>query len=240
MMLSASFLQRFNGSSSSSADRGESNNKLSHSKPCRPIQLSDFQDETSSSLPPLDQITVCSTACDDDNSSLSSMSSAGHCAQDVKPRTLFKSYWETSGSFRSLKSVSVPVKELSFTSPEVDTTVAITYEHTLELREISVPRTESTPRTRRRIFGQLVCSDSLPLFPSLNLHKDLREIRSASALTHKKPKESCLRQSRFSGQRRRDSDASDASVSFSATVDVVFFEPPSEQWAPAGWSDRFV
>jgi hypothetical protein len=197
-----------------------------------------------SSLPPLDQVTVCSTVDDNDSStsSVSSMSSDNEFRREEKPRSIFREYWKQSEG-RILKDVSNSKEPF----PSMQDSCANTYDCSLELHTQNVakvdlsPRSRS-PRSRRRIFGKVALSESAPtlslyLFPRNSVQK----AKSESFLSHaKKPKRSCLRQTRFCGKERRNSDSSEVSVSFSPKIEVVLFQRPCEQWAADGWSNWFA
>jgi hypothetical protein len=185
-----------------------------------------------SSLPPLDQLTVCSG---DDDSSVSTISSTDEDFREDKPRSIFRSYWEKKGGRYAKKDIPVSVPLTPFSPTSVGEELnSKTYERSLKLNEIAPPSSDS----RRRIFGKMSSSPTLSLAVALEMN--FRKTQSASSLPGGKPTVSCLRPSRYSGNRRRNSDASDASVSFSSKVDVVVFQTPREQWAPEGWSNWFA
>jgi hypothetical protein len=177
-----------------------------------------------SSLPSLDQVSVCSSCDEDDSSLVSSMSSDEALYQEEKPRSIFRAYWYKKGG-RSLQA-SAQTKELSSFSSS------------------SSSSSSTNTHSRRRIFSKL--SEATPTLPlSAALEVNMRKIKSVSDL-HGKPKGSCLRPSRFSGRERRKTEASDSdsdsdsSVTFSSKVDIVIFQAPAERWAADGWSDWFA
>jgi hypothetical protein len=196
---------------------------------CSKVKIIDFDSLLSSrSLPPLDQVTVCS------DSSVSSVSST----EETEPRrrSIFHGYWEKKGGAAScLRRESPEPEESADHSTSSDD--CNTYERILKINE-GIPNSlrRDPDESRRSIFGVCYSSSSAP---ELGLIKQtgVRKTQSAPTL-EKKPVGSCLRQSRFSGQRARRQ--SDPSVSFSSQVDIVVYERPKELWASDGWSNFFA
>jgi hypothetical protein len=203
-------------------------------------QLQTYFDTFSSlSLPPLDQVTICSEldSSSSDVSSVSSDEDDGTTTSQqspVVPRAIFGRYWEKKGGAPAL-SKTAPTRH-------VDDEVSCgsyTYERTLKVQESQCGKVVSTPQspTRRTIFKSCVSESSPTLIAMMLQQEQLRKTQSTSALT-KKP--SCLRSSRFAAAPRRESsDSLDRSVTFSTKVDIVVFQRPVELWAPKGWSDYF-
>ena len=183
------------------------------------------------SMPPLEQVTVCST-CEGDDDDLSSVSSH---KQDEGRRSIFTAYWDKNQE----EAGTVPCSKLIVQQRQLDDkplSSNTSYEDTLKQTE--------RPR-RRRIFGTSYTSESaLPL--TVSGMSSLRKTRSTSYLAsnnnNKQPRASCLRPSRYSGEPSRESsDQSESSaVSFCEGVDVVVFRRPTELWAADGWSDWFA
>jgi hypothetical protein len=216
------------------------------------------------SIPPLDQVTVCSDGNDDSLSTcdISSMSSDDENENDqcctptkpqspnLEPRTIFGRYWEKSG-------MVVPL----FVSHHSDT-----YERILQRPSESLTRlsntTEVPPPIRRRIFPTTQTSDlveSVASNPSgaWTQASGTQETQSDSSLVTEKTKPSCLRRSRFgsasSSTNMIDGSSSylsrkalsryksdGTSVTFSPKVHVVVFRQPVEHWAAKGWSEYFA
>jgi hypothetical protein len=195
----------------------------------------DSQLDSISSLPRLEQSTVCSS-CDDD-SSFSSMSSDEAFYQEAKQRSIFGVYWNKHGC-KSHQSAA-KTEELSRSTQDSGEATSGTKacELSTELPEKTVDKCQSSPNVRRRIFGQLSKSSPTLSLLTATVDVDMRRSKSASSL-HSRPKGSCLRLTRFSGCERRTSDAS-SSVTFSPKVDIVLFQTPSERWAADGWTDWF-
>lgn len=194
------------------------------------------------SIPPLDQVTVCSS--EHDNDSVSSVSSdEDSCYEEASRcshRSLFKNYWGKKGGAPAF-SRPRPSRNDQETAPRItndrqidnddDNESCGTYERTLKVNEAPPP---ATPR-RRKIFSSSFVSE-----PSLNRvglrREQLRKTKSSSALG--KP---CLRQSRFSlTSPPRQTSEPEAHVSFSSKVDVMVYQRPREVWAAKGWSDFFA
>jgi hypothetical protein len=187
-----------------------------------------------SSLPRLEQSTVCSS-CDDDSSLVSSMSPNDAVYQEAKQCSIFGAYWNKHGC-RSLQSAA-QTEDFSRSTQDSGEATSTTKacELSIELPEKTVDKCQSSTKLRRRIFGRL--SESSPTLSLLTASVDMnmRKSNSASSL-HVRPKGSCLRPTQFSGCERRSSDAS---VTFSPKVDIVLFQTPSERWAADGWKDWF-
>lgn len=178
--------------------------------------------------------------------SLSSLSSCGTersnseqesvCSQDSntsRPRSIFKTYWEKSGSCPSLTrvdksshSVNTPATaSVSSWDTQDDESAANSYERILK-------RNEGVKTKRRSIFGatQYESMPSLSARPYRPAPLE-RKAKSASEL-EKSRLPSCLRSH---GQHR----ARCSSVSFDCEVSVITFSTPQENWAADGWSNLF-
>jgi len=193
--------------------------------------------------PPLDEVTTCS----DDSASVSSVSSDetegsmnDDDFNDQTPRSIFKTYWEKKGGSASIRRSSQPTDYTQSLSgcasdEESESSSANTYERTLRKNE------GVSTSSRRIIFGTGCYSQSTPTLSLSTLVNDFRKTRSSSEL-ERKPKASCLRPCRYSGQQQRNTSegsTAEASVTFSKQVKVATFQPPLEKWAAAGWSDFF-
>jgi hypothetical protein len=200
---------------------------------------------SASPLPPLDPVTICSDW--DDESSLSSLSLADERGSREKGRrSIFNRYWQTKGGTPLLRREPLSLSLYESTEDSAEKT----YERSLGYQE-GDSQTRSCPASdnsrRRIIFGNNTCwSQSLPALTSLSdsAERNLRVTQSSSVLQSRKPKQSCLRQGRYSGDQRLlldDSESSSrTSVRFSPKADVKVFTPPVEIWAPGGWSDWFA
>lgn len=186
-------------------------------------------------VPPLDEITLCSSNDDDDSSSVSSME--GDTMEEKQPRSIFREYWKQEG-----KASDADCDSRQCSTAQVDDSYracnhANYYERVLQLREKEV---ETQPSTRRRIFGNLACSKSSPLLAMAELLPggiSISKAKSAPAILPGQPGKSCLRSV---DKATRSSNGSEHSVSFSPKIQVVLFQPPSEQWAAEGWSAFFA
>jgi hypothetical protein len=176
--------------------------------------------------------------------SLSSLSSCGSgrsnsendsvCSQgsvNSRPRTIFKTYWESSGSSpsisradKSARSVTTPATASVSSWDTDEESAANSYERILK-------RKEGVKTRRRSIFAgsQYQSSPSLarPYHPS----PLERRAKSAPQL-EKRRLPSCLR----SGDVNR---ARSSSVSFDCEVSVITYSTPKENWAAEGWSKLF-
>jgi hypothetical protein len=171
------------------------------------------------------------------SSTLCFMSSDKALYQEEKPRSIFRAYWDKKGNRNH--DASAQTKELDRgNSSSFFSSSSNTYELSLELREKTADKCQSSPNSHRRIFSKL--SKSTPtLSLTAALDVNMRKNMSISSL-HGKPKGSCLRPARLSGCEGRYSEASDSSVTFSTEVDIVVFQTPAERWAADGWSDWFA
>ena len=189
---------------------------------------SDIISLSSSSLPPLDQVTVCSSEHDCD--SVSSLSS-DECDQSPQcsRRSFFKNYWDKKGGAPVFSRILAPSNDHEDASLSSDrdneSCAANTYERTLKVKE--APTTN-----RRKVF-----SLSEPALNQIELRREhIRKTKSTSA----QGKPSCLRQSRFSLTSPRPRSESEAQVTFSSQVDVMVYERPKEVFAGDGWSSYFA
>ena len=173
--------------------------------------------------------------------SLSSLSSCGsgqsNAEQSVdsegsvtsKPRSIFKTYWEKSGSLpqtiradKSSHSVATPATASVSSWDTDEESAANSYERVLK-------RNEGVKSRRRSIFGsqyQSMPSLDRPYHPG-----PLERKAKSSSELEKRKLSSCLR----SGER----NARSSSVSFDSEVSVITFSPPKENWAADGWSNYF-
>lgn len=219
-----------------------------------------FGSVCSSSLPPLDLITTCSEDCSDDVSSVSSCDindedpendfplHHNQCSPST-PRSIFKRYWGSQDQSYKLHRplpTEISAQIMRSLTAEDESPSHNVYEETLREREEDA-KPGLAPK-RRAIFNNHYKSTSTP---SLRTQKyfDLRKIQSASALG-RKPANSCLRPSRFSGavsfsdnndlKLSQRTSRSDNSVHFSEKVEVTVFQPSLERYAQEGWSDFFA
>ena len=212
-----------------------------------------FGSVSSSTTPPLDQVTTCSEDCSDDVSSVSSCSIAEDPDSEFtfsfqpksssSPRSIFKQFWGVQGQSHKLhrpvpKEISTQVLRLL---TEEECSSQNVYEETLREREEDA-EAGIAPK-RRSIFHNTYKSASTP---SLRTQKcfDFRKIQSTSALGQR-PAKSCLRPSRYApsgtANRQRTSErSSDNSVHFSEKLEVTVFQPSLESYAQEGWSDFFA
>lgn len=146
-----------------------------------------------------------------------------------RPRSIFKSYWEKSGSRPSLsrtsRSISTPttasVSSHSWDSDEQS--AANSYERILK-------RNEGVKSSRRSIFGsQYKSTPSLarPYHPA-----PLAQKAKSDSELQKKRLPSCLRSSKLKRGRA-------PSVSFDCEVSVITYSSIQENWAAEGWSEIF-
>jgi hypothetical protein len=197
-------------------------------------------DSSTSSLPTLDQVSACSEGDDDDDSSLSSDSFADERESlENGRRSIFRQYWEKVGGAPSLRRELEP---FALFSEEINKSQSISAGKTYEEFDC---KTHSSPATdnskRRNIFNKTCWSQSLPALSSAsNLpERKLRKIQSSSVHQHRKPKQSCLRQGRFSSDQLLPTSSS-SSVHFDPHADVKVFSPPVEIYASVGWSAWFA
>lgn len=182
-------------------------------------------DSSSSSLPPLDQVSLSSD--EDDDSSLASSSFADEPESAKKGRrSIFNQYWEKVGGASSIR------RELK----------ALFAEEIIKSENKPTDKTSpaSDNSRRRNIFNKTCWSESLPALTSVSdtAERNLQKIRSSST-----PKQSCLRQGRFSSDqllRDESESSSSSSVQFNLQADVKVFTPPVEIWASVDWSAWFA
>lgn len=176
--------------------------------------------------------------------SLSSLSSCGsggnnaehdsvcsHRSSNSRPRSIFKTYWENSGSspsisranLKSTRSTMTPATA-SVSSWDSDEDSAVnSYERVLK-------RNEGVKTRRRSIFG----SSQYQSTPSLRPYHPAplkRRAKSASEL-EKRRLPSCLRS-------RDEPKIRCSSVSFDCEVSVITYSTLKENWAAEGWSKLF-
>jgi hypothetical protein len=199
-----------------------------HSKVSRYYFCKD--EETSSSsvsscpLPALESLS--STLTDDDNASISSVSTQGSCAVTVQRRSVFSQYWKKTGQ-QMLLQQQVTVAALSASSATGDDAVcyhsdssssrflSTPPEHEAVLHQQGPPSSPfpaapvSSPSRRTVLpYSAIRSSYSAPSFSQWNdadtdhaiatsSSSSPRKVRSTSML-NKQPSASCLRQSRFS------------------------------------------
>ena len=190
-------------------------------------------DSSTSSLPTLDQVSLSSE--EDDDSSLSSNSFADERESlENGRRSIFRQYWEKVGGAPSLRRELEPfalfAEEIS--KSEIKPT-GNTYEEGIS--------TASGNSRRRNIFNKTCWSQSLPALSSASNspERKVRKIQSSSVRQLRKPKQSCLRQGRFSSDQLHPT-SSISSVHFDPHADVMVFSPPVEIYASIGWSAWFA
>jgi hypothetical protein len=189
--------------------------------------------------PPLDSITASCT--EDDSDSLSSISTQDHNEdkegdiqeEETTPqkRSIFAQYWEKTGEqpFELQRRHSCPYPASNSAGQGAEQV-----EHIEEPREAAHDGGAPKSPERRSIFGiHRDLTSSIRSEPPLMLplRPLSRKARSASALLDRPP--SILRQKSCEQQRRH-------SVSFDEKVDVLFFQPPQENWAGGGWAKLFA
>ena len=209
--------------------------------------------QSSSQMPPLDEVTVWSDmashttdtsfSSSDEYEDVSSVSSDERSDADTcsppsssldSPRSIFSHYWAKKGGGPVLRQAT-PVTEdrdaedsssLSGFSSSVNT-----YERSLKVTEAIELLKSHSPR--RRLFqGNYESAPTLFNTATIQRYEDLRKGHSAPALISNKklPLRSCL----------RSSFKSDRSITFSDQVHIVVFQQPTEMWAPKHWSQFFV
>jgi len=177
--------------------------------------------------------------------SLSSLSSCGSgrsnsendsvCSQgsvNSRPRSIFKKYWENSGSTsfisradKTARSVTTPATaSVSSWDTDDESAAANSYERILK-------RNEGVKTRRRTIFGGSQYQSSPSLARPYHPAPLERKAKSACEL-EKRRLPSCLRTSH--AIRARSS-----SVSFDCEVSVITYSKPKENWAAEGWSKLF-
>jgi hypothetical protein len=202
------------------------------------LPISDM-DSSTSSLPTLDQVSVCSEG--DDDSLLSSDSFADERESlDKGRRSIFSQYWEKVGGAPSIRRELEPFAlcaEEKYKSESIPSD---------KLHEEDGLKTDSAPASdncrRRNIFNKTCWSKSLPALTSRSNspERKLRKIQSSSMSQHRKPNQSCLRQGRFSSDQLLPASSS-SSVHFDPhAADVKVFSPPVEIYASMGWSAWFA
>jgi hypothetical protein len=191
--------------------------------------------------PPLESITTSCT--EDDSDSLSSISTQDHNEdkkeedfqeEEATPqkRSIFSHYWEKTGEhpFELQRRHSCPLPASNSAGQGAEQVKKIE-----EPREAAHDGGVSKSSERRSIFGihhdlsSSIRSEPLLMFPMLRPMS--RKARSASTLLDRPP--SILRQKSCERQRRH-------SVSFDEKVDVLFFQPPQENWTCGGWAKLFA
>jgi hypothetical protein len=153
------------------------------------------------------------------------------CSVASSPRSIFKTYWDKSGSLRQSSDKTCSTRSTSSEScsarDEASTvSAANSYERVLKRNE------GVKSNTRRSIFG--IQQESMPFqLPARPYQASPLKQRAKSAPEMKKDRlPSCLR---MNDERRTRS----SSVSFDAKVSIVTFNPPKENWAADGWSTWF-
>lgn len=220
---------------------------------------------TTSSRPPLQELSVSSSCCssvdeDDDDDSVSLISAiSGDEETSQSRRSIFNRYWEKNGG--------APAR----LDPVPTSVVVVAPQH----QEAEGGRPEASPKKlncksceegpnssrRRKIFGgsswsrssEPVLSLSYLAHPSMCLSK----AHSTSSLQPTPPRGSCLRRGKFSSERdvvrgeqqqsndnsaapSDSSESSSSSVTFSQDVSVHVFQKSTERWAQEGWSKWFA
>jgi hypothetical protein len=198
-----------------------------------PIPDMDSSTSSSSSLPTLDQASDCSE--EDDDSSLSSTSSADEREiMEIGRRSIFSQYWEKVGGAPSIRRALFDDESMKSQNKATD-----------KAYKEGDPATHSSSASekskRRNIFNKTCWSESLPTLTlaSKSPERKLRKVHSGSVLQRRKPKQSCLRQGRFSSEQLLEA-SSNSSVQFNLHADVKVFTPPVEIYASVGWSSWFA
>ena len=200
-------------------------------------------------------VSASRDSCNEDSvSCLSSDEADSH-----RRRNIFSKHWEKqpNGKLASKRSRPFPKEKIvthhcPFTSETKDENnnkeendSGNSYERTLQMQEGSKLPSEVVNHDRRRIFAGCTSSRKptrstsccFAMSPQLSV-TSRRNAISDSALIVKKliP---CLRPPKYScGDPSRHTDRS-VSVSFSASISIVKYEIPQEQWAASGWSNFF-
>lgn len=196
--------------------------------------------------PPLDEITVYSSAAENEDCASTCSSEALEldqvtCSLEVSSpsRSIFPEYWDKHRMNDAKLSVSLACPDLSSTSSSESMGSCNSSTNT---NECVIKNSEQPHRRRRRIFSDLDRNyksyqepeQIISLVEALRLtENEVRKTKSSPVLSSVKPSTSCLR----SGEKRQSSVSF---VTFSPKVDVVYFERPKEFWANDGWSKFFA
>jgi hypothetical protein len=204
------------------------------------------------SLPQLEPLTTY-----DDSASIASISTVGTSTSatptciststtDRLPRrSMFIKYWKTTGQEPLLPLLRRPqaLHLSSSQSPPSPT----------ELAPSTASESPSSPISQRRSIFALPQAQRSCSVPSLSVisttsdpHRPIT--RKSASSGELKASSSCLREARFSGDKRRGASLNDISHSCSSSsvrfdmesVDVLLFEKPLEHYAVDGWSKNFV
>jgi hypothetical protein len=218
------------------------------------------------SLPPQEQVSICS----DDSDSLSSLSSEGsscseHCdatpaSANQRRRSVFKTYWEKNcGSPLQLR-VNAPENDndvnsivhdsqSSCNSPDSVSNDANSYERALKVNEgVEHPRNALGDSGRRRRIFTAACPSFLSeleiqSLPGLcfDYHNNVRLTKSSPEF-RRNPGPSCLQRAcRYSGNQRRSfGRSSSCSVTFDPNISILRYKETKEHWAASGWSKYFA
>lgn len=180
--------------------------------------------------------SLSSLSCDSERCPAEQECGSGEASVTSKPRSLFKTYWDKSGSTpqrsatpteKSMSShftASTSPDSLCESSSDEESSAAFSYERILKRNEFGKSK-------RRSIFGKQESTPNLlarPYDPS-----PLDGTRKAKSLPElERNLSSCLRTGEQQRQRTQ-------SVSFDTKVNVITFNQPQENWAADGWSKWF-
>jgi hypothetical protein len=195
-------------------------------------------DSSTSSLPTLDQVSVCSEEDDDSSLSSNSFTDEPESLENGR-RSIFSQYWMKVGGAPSIRREHQPFPLFAeeIMKSESERTDKIYEEGDSETHSSSA----SDNSRRRNIFNKTCWSQSLPSLTSVSNspERKLRKIQSSFVHQHRKPKQSCLRLGRFSSDQLLPASSS-SSVHFDPHADVQVFSPPVEMYASVGWSAWFA
>jgi hypothetical protein len=195
--------------------------------------ISDMDSSTSSSLPTLDQVSACSD--EDDDSSLSSTCSAdGRECLEKGRRSIFSQYWEKVGGAPTIRRALFDEGSINSDSQPAD--------RAYQQKDSETHSSSASGKSRRRnIFNKTCWSESLPALAlaTKSPERKLRKTQSGSVLQRRMPRQSCLRQGRFSSEQLSEASLN-SSVQFNPHADVKVFTPPVEIYASVGWASWFA
>ena len=177
---------------------------------------------------------TCSTT-DDETDSLSTWSSSSAESERARgcdpKRSIFPRYWQESGeSPMALRRASS-----ADSAPSVGSQPMVA--------AMAAKRSSLNSPGRRSILSR-GCSAyaSAPSLPTCDQGMSQRRALPRKALSSGELRaRSCLRETRFSGPKRRSSVREEPiSVTFDTKVDVHHFAPPIEMWSSSDWSRHFA
>jgi hypothetical protein len=214
----------------------------------------------------LDACTATTTSTYDDSASVSSVSSLGSTATTTTMRrSVFSKYWESTGQEppQPLQRRPRGIGGISSSPSSSSESLPLRTQETSSSSAKTTPPTTAPGRRRRSILQpQAHRSYSVPSGMSSRTVPITRKSASSIEL---KAKDSCLRETRFSGatRRRRSSGASSSNTNTNnndssqprphsttnssllvrfdmESIDVLHFQPPLECYALERWADHFV